>query len=50
MKRDEMVETAELLRRLLALVESGELEAPPGLLVRMEAAAVALEEVARRED
>ena len=46
MKRSEMVETAELLRRVLGLVESGELEAPQGLLLRMEAAAVALEEVA----
>lgn len=47
MTRTEIAETAALLRRVAALVEAGEMEAPRALLARLEAAAVALEEAAR---
>ena len=47
MKKADIEETAALLRRVIALVESGELEAAQGLVARMEAAAVALEEASR---
>jgi hypothetical protein len=49
--KKEMAELADLLRRLLALVDAGELEAETpdarALVRRMEGAAVALEQAAR---
>jgi hypothetical protein len=42
----ELRETAEALRRILDSVDRGELDAPPGLTRRLDAAACALEALA----
>lgn len=44
-KRD-MREAAETLGRILAAVERGELDAPPGMLARLDGARLALAAVA----
>jgi hypothetical protein len=44
-----MRETADGLARILAAVERGELDAPPGLLVRLDGARMAIEALAERE-
>lgn len=43
----ELQETAAALRRILAAVERGELDAPPGLTSRLHGAAQALEALAQ---
>jgi hypothetical protein len=46
----ELVEAAEGIRRIIDSVERGELDAPPGLLARLDGAARALEVLAAQVD
>jgi hypothetical protein len=44
--KQELVEAAEAIRRIIDAVERGELDAPPGLVARLDGAARALEVLA----
>jgi hypothetical protein len=47
--RENLVEAAEAIRRIIDAVERGELDAPPGLVARLDGATRALEALAEAD-